>query len=360
VANIDPSEIQRLLDEVENLKTTIEAIGHTERAKRDDIKLGDVTAAIIGAAAKFDPAEWSLYAEDKQNDLKQRLEAVRDSLFGIVHTTGPKEPSHIMYDDYGSNRAIILLALFGFAVAGILVLLIASNWRKATGTDYALAISKAVSVIPPAKEARDKEIDAKIELSKRSSKLEEARNKKDEESRKKVQEEFDKQLAVLNHVVETSATAKANALDAFIKFGEHVNAGAADEGSVLLMVMLLGALGGTLHLLGSLVKYVGNREFKRSWILYYVSLPMNGAILAPIIYMLLRVGILSPSNVATGGSSIANLNLIAIYAFAALTGLFSKVASDKLSEVFQNLFRSEPTAKDQIRPGITGTSGKST
>jgi uncharacterized membrane protein YcjF (UPF0283 family) len=118
-----------------------------------------------------------------------------------------------MYDDYGSNRAIILLALFGFAVAGIFVLLIASNWRRATGTDYALAISKAVSAIPPVKEAREKEIDAKIELSKRSSKLEEARKKKDEESQKKAQEEFEKQLAVFNHVVETSATAKANVLD---------------------------------------------------------------------------------------------------------------------------------------------------
>jgi hypothetical protein len=53
-------------------------------------------------------------------------------------------------------------------------------------------------------------------------------------------------------------------------------------------------------------------------------------ILAPIIYMLLRVGILRPTTNATGGSSIANLNLIAIYVFAALTGLLSKVASDKL------------------------------
>ena len=241
MANIDPTEIQRLLDQVENLERTIEAIGHTERAKLSDIKLRDLTTAIIGAATKFDPTQWSQLAEDKQNDLKQRLEAVRDSLFGVVHTTGPKEPNHIMYDDYGSNRAIILLALFGFAVAGIFVFLIASNWRRATGTDYALAISTAVKAIPPLKEARNKEIDAKIELSKRSSKLEEERNRKDDESGKKAQEEFDKQLAVLNHVVETSATAKANALEAFIKLDESVSAGAANEGSVLLMVMLLGA-----------------------------------------------------------------------------------------------------------------------
>jgi hypothetical protein len=55
-----------------------------------DIKLSDLTTAIIGAATKLDPTQWSQLAEDKQNDLKQRLEAVRDSLFGVVHTTAPK------------------------------------------------------------------------------------------------------------------------------------------------------------------------------------------------------------------------------------------------------------------------------
>jgi len=352
MSTVEPAEIQRLLDEVESLETVIKAIGNTQRAKLNDIRFNDVRTAIIGPAAKFDPTPWSQLQDDKQNELKDRLAAVRDSLSGVAYTNGPKEQNHIMYDDYGSNKAILLLALFGFLVAGILVALLASNWKSATGTDYAVAISKAISAIPPVKEAREKEMDAKIELSKRSSTLEEARNKKDDTARQIAQEEFNKQLAVLNHLLETSAAAKAKALDAFITLNERVSAGAADESSVLLMVILLGALGGTLHLLGSLVKYVGNRQFKRSWILYYVSLPINGAMLAPIIYMLLRVGILSPTNPG-GGSSIANLNLIAIYAFAILTGLFSKVASDKLSEVFQNLFRSQATGRDQIKGGTS-------
>jgi hypothetical protein len=271
VPTVEPAEIQRLLDEVESLETVIKAIGNTQRAKLDDIRFNDVRTAIIGTAATFDPTPWSQLKEDKQNELKERLAGVRDSLLGVANTNGPKEENHIMYDDYGSNKAILLLALFGFVVAGILIVLIASNWRSATGTDYAVAISKAISAIPPVKEAREKEIDAKIELSKRGSKLEEARNKKDEDGRKAAQEEFNKQLAVLNHVLETSSAAKTTALDAFITLNERVSAGAADEGSVLLMVILLGALGGTLHLLGSLVKYVGNRQFKRSWILYYTS-----------------------------------------------------------------------------------------
>ena len=76
-----------------------------------------------------------------------------------------------------------------------------------------------------------------------------------------------------------------------------------------------------------------------------------GAAVAPIIYMLLRVGILSPTSSSTGGSNIANLNLIAIYAFAALSGLFGKTALDKLAEVFKPIFRSaEASTKDAIGP----------
>ena len=124
------------------------------------------------------------------------------------------------------------------------------------------------------------------------------------------------------------------------------------------MVILLGALGGSLHLVGSLVKYVGNRQLKRSWLLYYLYTPVAGAALAPIVYMLLRVGILSPTSSSTGASNIANLNLIAIYAFAALSGLFGKTALDKLAEVFKTIFRSgELPTKDSIgserAPGVS-------
>jgi hypothetical protein len=115
-----------------------------------------------------------------------------------------------------------------------------------------------------------------------------------------------------------------------------------------------------------LVKYVGNRQLKRSWLLYYFYTPVAGAALAPIVYMLLRVGILSPTSSSTsGGSTIANLNLIAIYAFAALSGLFGKTALDKLAEVFKTIFRSgEASTKDSIgseRPpgGSTATGARS-
>jgi hypothetical protein len=123
----------------------------------------------------------------------------------------------------------------------------------------------------------------------------------------------------------------------------------ATETTVLTMVALLGALGGSVHLVSSFVKYVGNRQLKRSWLPYYLSLPVAGASLAPIIYMLLRVGILTPSGSANGGNRTADLNLIGICAFAAMTGMFAKTAADKLSEVFGTMFHTgERASKDTI------------
>jgi hypothetical protein len=67
--------------------------------------------------------------------------------------------------------------------------------------------------------------------------------------------------------------------------------------------------------------------------------------------MLLRVGILTPSGHANGGSAIANLNLMAIYGFAALSGLFAKTATEKLGDVFEEMFKPKPSREtgDKIR-----------
>jgi hypothetical protein len=105
---------------------------------------------------------------------------------------------------------------------------------------------------------------------------------------------------------------------------------------VLRMVVLMGCLGGFLHFTSSLAKYVGNRQLLRSWAFYYLLMPIEGAALAPVIYLLLRVGVLSPGTGGQGGT--ANLNLVGIYGFAALSGLFSKQAIDMLAQVFATIF----------------------
>jgi hypothetical protein len=140
---------------------------------------------------------------------------------------------------------------------------------------------------------------------------------------------------------------------------------APTEEAVLFMVILLGALGGFLHLASSMANYVGNRQLLRSWVVYYFLIPFQGAALAPIVYLLLRVGVLNPANTQPGSASpTASLNLIGIYAFAALTGLFSKQAIEMLAEVFSTIFK-RVNAKDALeksKPGASpdkNTAGKS-
>lgn len=108
------------------------------------------------------------------------------------------------------------------------------------------------------------------------------------------------------------------------------------EFAALRMVVLMGCLGGFLHFTSSLAKYVGNRQLLRSWAFYYLLMPIEGAALAPVIYLLLRVGVLSPGASAQNGTE--NLNLVGIYGFAALSGLFSKQAIDMLAQVFTTIF----------------------
>lgn len=107
------------------------------------------------------------------------------------------------------------------------------------------------------------------------------------------------------------------------------------ESEVLRMIIIMGALGGSLHWTSSFAKYVGNGQLLRRWIPYYLLVPFEGAALAPVVYLLLRVGVLggAVSNEGTG-----SLNLISLYGFAALTGLFSKQAIEMLYEVFKTIF----------------------
>jgi hypothetical protein len=118
------------------------------------------------------------------------------------------------------------------------------------------------------------------------------------------------------------------------------------------MVILLGGLGGFLYLASSMGTYVGNRQLLRSWIVYYILIPFQGAALAPMIYLLLRVGVLNPANSTSSGRPMESLNLMGIYGFAALTGLFSKQAIEMLAEVFATIFK-KVSAKDGLEKAKT-------
>ena len=133
-----------------------------------------------------------------------------------------------------------------------------------------------------------------------------------------------------------------------------VTPGGPDESNVIVMVLLLGGLGGCLHWISSLVIFIGNRQFLRSWVVYYLFMPIEGAALAIIVYLLLRVGVLNPG-VGNTANATASLNVISLYAFSGLTGIFSKQALQSLADIFSAMFK-KVQAKDQPK---TNSAGKS-
>jgi len=347
---IDSSAVEKLLGQIDSLGKTIETAGDEARKKRDLLKVEELLKEFGSKNSKsgefeFDAAGWSDHDAETQEKLHSRLAHIRDSLHSAATLDGPTDPKHIMYSEYASNRAIIICGVIGLVVTILLLTSVLMNWDKATSTDYALKIQAANTAVTELDTVKTKLATANARENETNQKLKEAT----EDSTKQRLQALLNTLSIetkTQQAILEKADQKANS--EAIKALRMIRKGGAEESFVLLMVVLLGALGGGLHLLASLVKYVGNRQLKRSWLLHYLSMPIVGAVLAPIVFMLLRVGVLAPGS-PSDGSSISNLNLIGIYAFAILTGLFAKTATEKLSEVFSTLFRtSDPASKDSL------------
>lgn len=117
------------------------------------------------------------------------------------------------------------------------------------------------------------------------------------------------------------------------------------ETSFMLIALLAGALGSYIHLATSFADYVGNRQFRHSWTWWYVLRPFIGMSLGVLVYFALRGGLL----VASAGPE--NLSPYGVGAISGLAGMFSKQATDKLREVFENLFtvKDKPERLDALR-----------
>lgn len=189
------------------------------------------------------------------------------------------------------------------------------------------------------------------------------------------------------------------------------------EQRFLLLMILGGALGATIHLVISFTAFIGNRSFVSSWIPWYLLRPLVGAGIALFFYMLLRGGILTYNPATTPAkpddttvmtrqtTSLDSLGIVkrvmdalaatdslkatdtalirelvaeeldhrrqekpreepiplnpyGMMAIACLVGLFSKEASAKLEEVFKSLFavrkENQPKYKDKLEEGKEG------
>ncbi|MDP3079029.1 IPT/TIG domain-containing protein [Bradyrhizobium sp.] len=114
---------------------------------------------------------------------------------------------------------------------------------------------------------------------------------------------------------------------------------------MFLTVILAGAIGSLIHTLTSFGDYVGNRRLSLSWIWWFVLRTPIGIALAIVSYLILRGGLIVPTLPATKDSDLQGatllLNPYGIAAFAALAGMFSRQATDKLREVFETVFTAQ-------------------
>jgi len=131
------------------------------------------------------------------------------------------------------------------------------------------------------------------------------------------------------------------------------DAGDSPDTALFLVVLLAGALGGLLHSIRSFVWYVGNRQLRWSWVPRYLVLPIEGALLSAVTYLLVRAGFLGFHGNATPSA----------YGFAAtgaLMGMFSQPAILKLKQVAETLFTTPPQGSDAVPQSAAGTAAAPT
>ena len=117
---------------------------------------------------------------------------------------------------------------------------------------------------------------------------------------------------------------------------------------LLILVALIGILGNLIYITTSFTTYVGNGTFKQSWVLWYFVKPFTAAALAIVVYIVIRAGFLSY------GSGGAAVNLYGVAALAALAGLSTDKATEKLREIFAAIFTTkEDNRKDKLQGDVS-------
>jgi hypothetical protein len=146
------------------------------------------------------------------------------------------------------------------------------------------------------------------------------------------------------------AVGRAPATAGFSYFTWHVTLTLDQQ--FFVVVALGGILGSMLHGLRSLSRYVGESFLFRSWIAYYALLPLVGGLMATIVYLVLRGGLLP------GATNSGQPDPYGVTAISALVGMFSAQAADKLQAVFEVLFTKVSPGSQSItgvaRPTIAG------
>lgn len=125
------------------------------------------------------------------------------------------------------------------------------------------------------------------------------------------------------------------------------------EARLALLVLLVGALGGTLASFYSLSNYRGEGKLVKSWYLHYWLSPLLGCGVAFFLYVVVRAGFLAGSNIELDGSTTP-WGLVAV---SGLAGLFYDKTLLKLREVFVTLFDPKDTRSGKLKEQTEAGSG---
>ena len=112
---------------------------------------------------------------------------------------------------------------------------------------------------------------------------------------------------------------------------------------MLLLVAVAGFLGNMVHISTSFTTFIGAGQFKRSWLLWYCVKPFTAAALAVIVYFAFRAGFLNSNDPGN------TLNIYGIMTISALAGLFTDIATQKLKEIFEVIFRPKEARPDSLK-----------
>jgi hypothetical protein len=139
---------------------------------------------------------------------------------------------------------------------------------------------------------------------------------------------------------------KVSAANATVTLGKAFNyiCHQRTQDRLLLLVMLAGALGGTLHALRSLFYYIGMRMLRLSWLPMYLALPLTGASISTVFFLVFVGGFFSPQ----GGDGQSFFLMVGV---SALVGMFSPQAVEKLKKISEAILTSAPPAADS-RPEL--------
>ena len=115
---------------------------------------------------------------------------------------------------------------------------------------------------------------------------------------------------------------------------------AAPDKTMVLMVLLAGALGGLVHALRSFFWYAGEQKLLLNWVPMYLVMPFSSAALGFVFYLVIRAGLYQP----TAGTNYLLVGL------AALVGMFSAQATEKLKAIAEGIFNKAPQGANAAPP----------